>query len=325
MTSISTSVLLIVSLFAIASGILFYGFSLLFVPKHGSLHQRLQALTRSNSSADNFSSESAPSHWIKNAVQYFEAPSKKLYGANKKYLQEVRQLLIAAGKPSGDDAIWKLLAQQLVMGILFGISGIFIGIFYAKTSHLHGTDFLNCGLCGFIGGMLLGRYWPSLKLKNAGKKRQQAIQQTLPDVLDLLVICVESGLGLDAAILRVCKEVDPIAPEMAFELQRTHSELNAGIPRSDAFRHLGARNTVEDLKSLCTLIIQADKLGTSIAESLRTYSQEMRVRRRQRAEELAYKAGVKMMFPLVLFVFPLLFVIIIGPAAIEIFTTMMNM
>lgn len=318
MTGFITPILLVVALIAVATGLLVYGVLLLLIPAHGALHNRLVGAEERES--DNIS------HALLQAlVSKLEPMSRYLYGANKKYLAETKHLLITSGQGATDEAVWQLLAKQLAVGILFGIIGLGLGLFYSKMNHASGISTLTIPLGGLIAGMLLGRYWPTMKLKKKGQLRQDSIQRTLPDVLDLLVICVEAGLGLDAAILRVSKEVELMAPEMAYELQRTHSELSAGIPRSEAFKHLGSRSDVGDLRSLCTLIIQSDKLGTSIADSLRVYSDEMRVRRRQRAEELAQKASIKMLFPLVLFVFPLLFLIIIGPAAIQIFTTLLHM
>lgn len=318
MGSILTPVLLVVIFLALAAGLLVYGVLLLLAPAHGALRDRL------NNSVDDGSSFGLIQAVIIILVNRLEPISRKLYGSNKKYSTEIKQLLITSGQSATDDVLWQLLAKQLAVGVLFGIVGLALGLLQAKVNHVSGMNGLAYPFGGMVAGMLLGRYWPTIKLRNQAKNRQEAIQRTLPDVLDLLVICVEAGLGLDAAILRVSKEVEPIAQEMAYELQRTHSELSAGIPRSEAFRHLGSRSNVNDLRSLCTLIIQSDKLGTSIADSLRLYSDEMRVRRRQRAEELAQKAGIKMLFPLVLFVFPLLFLVIIGPAAIQVASTFLT-
>jgi tight adherence protein C len=318
MIGLFTPVLLVVALVAVAAGLLVYGILILLAPAHGALHNRLVG-------AEEGASVSIFQAVLQGLVAKLEPVSRHLYGANKKYLTETKNLLITSGQAATDEVVWQLRAKQLAVGVLFGILGLGLGLFYSKMSHASGLNSLSIPFGGLVAGMLLGRYWPTMKLKKKAQQRQESIQRTLPDVLDLLVICVEAGLGLDAAILRVSKEVEPMAVEMAYELQRTHSELSAGIPRAEAFRHLGTRSNVGDLRSLCTLIIQSDKLGTSIADSLRVYSDEMRVRRRQRAEELAQKASIKMLFPLVLFVFPLLFLIIIGPAAIQIAETLLHM
>ncbi len=320
MTGLLTPVLLVVALLAIATGMLVYGVLVLLAPAHGALRDRLNGTSEYDDTSDG-----ALESLLKILVHQLEPVSRKLYGANKKYLLQTKQLLITSGQLSTDEMVWQLLAKQLAFGVLFGIIGLGVALFLGKTIQAPSANGMTFPFAGLVSGMLLGRYWPTLKLKQKAKNRQENIQRTLPDVLDLLVICVEAGLGLDAAILRVSKETEPMAPEMAYELQRTHSELSAGIPRSEAFRHLGSRSSVSDLQALCTLIIQSDKLGTSIADSLRVYSDEMRVRRRQRAEELAQKAGIKMLFPLVLFVFPMLFLIIIGPAAIQIVSTFKTM
>jgi tight adherence protein C len=132
-----------------------------------------------------------------------------------------------------------------------------------------------------------------------------------------MVVCVEAGLSLDATIQRVADETERIAPELSYELKRLNKELSAGIPRTEALQALGQRVGVDELRSLCGMIVQADKMGTSIADTLRIYADDLRTRRRQRAEELAAKAGIKMTFPLVLFIFPPLFIILMGPIVIN--------
>ena len=133
----------------------------------------------------------------------------------------------------------------------------------------------------------------------------------------MLTVCVEAGLGLDSAISRVAQEQRNSAPILSQELERVSKEVLSGIPRSDAFRNLLKRNSSEELRSFVSLLIQSDKFGTSIAQSLRVYSETVRVKRRQKAEELASKAGVKMSIPLILFILPATFIVILAPAAIS--------
>ena len=155
------------------------------------------------------------------------------------------------------------------------------------------------------------------KLARKAKKRQKKIQLGLADALDLMVVSVEAGLGLDQAILRVGDELRFAHPDLSDELRLVNIELRAGKARTDALRNLADRTGLDDLVSLTTMLIQTDKFGTSVAQSLRVFSETLRTKRRQRAEEAAAKTGVKMVFPLVLCIFPAIWVVTIGPAAIK--------
>ena len=168
-----------------------------------------------------------------------------------------------------------------------------------------------------LGGSLLGYLLPGIVLARLAKKRQHKIQLGLADALDLMVVSVEAGLGLDQAILRVGDELFFAHPDLANELRLVNIELRAGKGRSDALRNLADRTGLDDLVSLTTMLIQTDKFGTSVAQSLRVFSETLRTKRRQRAEEAAAKTGVKMVFPLVFCIFPAIWVVAIGPAAIK--------
>ena len=153
--------------------------------------------------------------------------------------------------------------------------------------------------------------------------RQHRLRRALPDCLDLLVICVEAGLGLDQALLKVAQEMRVTHHELSEELQLVNLEMRIGKPRMDAFRELARRTGVEDIKSLVAMLIQTDRFGTSVAQSLRVYSDDMRVKRRQRAEEMSAKTTVKMVPPLVFFIFPALMVVILGPAVLTLMRQLM--
>jgi tight adherence protein C len=140
----------------------------------------------------------------------------------------------------------------------------------------------------------------------------------LPDAMDLAVVSVEAGLGLDQALMRVGEEIRIAHPDLANELQLRNLEINMGRSRSDAFRNLAERTGVEDLKALVAILIQTDRFGTSVGQALRTFSDGLRVKRRQRAEEQAAKLAIKMVLPMVLFIFPGVFIVILGPAFIAI-------
>ncbi len=176
-----------------------------------------------------------------------------------------------------------------------------------------------------LGGSLLGYVLPGMILARLAKRRQHKIQLGLADALDLMVVSVEAGLGLDQAILRVGDELAFAHPDLSEELRLVNIELRAGKARTDALRNLADRTGLEDLVSLTTMLIQTDKFGTSVAQSLRVFSETLRTKRRQRAEEAAAKTGVKMVFPLVFCIFPAIWVVAIGPAAISFMKVIMPM
>jgi tight adherence protein C len=170
----------------------------------------------------------------------------------------------------------------------------------------------------------IGFYLPNVILWWLRRKRQQEIFLTLPDALDLLVVCVESGLGLDAAMRKVCEEMKDHAKVLAEELSLANFQLQMGRPRREVLHDLGVRTGVDDVRSLAAILIQADRFGSSIAQALRVQSDSMRTRRKQLAEEKAAKTAVQLIFPLVLFIFPGIFVVLVGPAAISIMQTILK-
>ena len=164
----------------------------------------------------------------------------------------------------------------------------------------------------------LGAFIPGFMLSRQITKRQHVIRRALADALDLMVVCVEAGLGLNAALQRVGKEIELVEPALAFELSVTNREIRAGKPRDEALRNLGERTGVDDIKSLVAMLIQTDRFGTSIADSLRVFADSMRIKRRQRAEEQVAKAAIKLIFPLLFCIFPALLIVLMGPALIRI-------
>jgi tight adherence protein C len=173
-----------------------------------------------------------------------------------------------------------------------------------------------------LGG--LGFYLPQIVLWHLRTTRQKEIFLTLPDALDLLVVCVESGLGLDAALRKVNEEMKHHAKTICEELSLANLQLQMGRPRREVLHDLGVRTGVDDVRSLAAILIQADRFGSSIAQALRVQSDSMRTRRRQLAEEKAAKTAVQLIFPLVLFIFPAIFVVLVGPAAIQIQKTLLK-
>jgi tight adherence protein C len=178
--------------------------------------------------------------------------------------------------------------------------------------------FMRPNIALAFGGAGLGYILPNIVLARLEKRRQHRIRLSLPDALDLLVVSVEAGLGLDQAMQRVGEELVFAHPDLCEELRLINFELRAGKARSEALHNLGERTGVDDVQSLVAMLVQTDKFGTSIAKSLRVHSDTLRTKRRQRAEEAAAKTGVKMVFPLVLCIFPAIWVVTLGPAAIKI-------
>lgn len=172
---------------------------------------------------------------------------------------------------------------------------------------------------------LVGYMAPEFYVTQVIRRRQHRLQLSLPDALDLMVICMEAGLGLDQAILRVAQELRYAHPELSEELQMVNMETQLGKNRLDALRELATRTGVEDIKGLVAMLIQTDRFGTSLAQSLRVFSDDLRLKRRQRAEEQAAKTTVKMVPPLVFCIFPALMVVILGPGVIAIMHQLLPM
>lgn len=170
----------------------------------------------------------------------------------------------------------------------------------------------------------VGFYLPAIVLWYLRSKRQEEIFLSLPDALDLLVVCVESGLGLDAAMRKVVDEMKGHAKVICEELSLANFQLQMGRPRREVLHDLGVRTGVDDVRALAAILIQADRFGSSIAQALRVQSDSMRTRRKQIAEEKAAKTAVQLIFPLVLFIFPGIFVVLVGPAAISIINVMLK-
>ena len=171
-------------------------------------------------------------------------------------------------------------------------------------------------ILGLVAGAI-GYLLPGLVLGRLTELRKREIREGLPDALDLFIVCVEAGCGLDQAIVKASEELGLTYPALTYELRLITTEIRAGKSRVEAFKNFAARTLVDDVQSLVTLLVQTDKFGTSVAQALRTHADTSRIKRRQSAEERAAKIGVKLVFPLVLFLFPALYIVILGPAVIS--------
>jgi len=221
-----------------------------------------------------------------------------------KEMMKVRRRLARAGYYSMGAAIVYSLSE-LVLPIVFGLTAFFL-----LTRPL---NYIFGALAAMVGYML-----PSLVLGRQVARRTRQIENGLPDALDLLIVCIEAGSSVDQAVMKASEELGLTYPALAYEFQMINTEVRAGKRRLEAFKNFAARTNSDDVRALVAMLIQTDRFGTSVAQALRTYADALRTRRRQRAEEKAAKLGVKLVFPLVFFLFPALYVVLLGPAAIKI-------
>jgi tight adherence protein C len=216
------------------------------------------------------------------------------------------------------EAVSSIFLGMKFAGLLGGL--FFSGITIATIATLNQRSIMYA--VALAGGLF---YLPDMVLWVIGRRRREAIFLGLPDALDLMVVCVEAGLGLDQAMRKVADEMKKTYPVIAMEFGLANFQLQMGRKKADVLHELGLRSGVDDLRALAAILIQADKFGSSIAQALRVQSDSMRTRRRQLAEEKAAKTAVKLIFPLVIFIFPGIFVVLVGPAAITMVRQMFPM
>ncbi len=234
---------------------------------------------------------------------------------NEKEMGKLREKLVNAGfRRESAPVVFK--GMQFIIGGVGLVVGGGIGVF---------TDGFSSGmLMKLAGGVVIGYMLPSLLLGQIAKRRMEKVFLGLPDALDLMVVCVEAGLGMDQALRKVAEEMNKSHKEIGEEFSIANQQLQFGRTRGEVLQALGFRSGVDDLKQLASILIQADKFGSSVATALRVQSDSMRTKRRQIAEEKAAKTAVKMIFPLVLFIFPGIFVVLVGPAGINMYRNMLS-
>ncbi|MGE0760812.1 MAG: type II secretion system F family protein [Pirellulaceae bacterium] len=240
------------------------------------------------------------------------ALAKPLQPASEKDASRLKQRLMQAGfrRQDAPTVFLGLKFLCLCLGFTLGGGGLLV----------FGTGVQTLLRCGGLACILF--FIPDVLLALIGSQRKQMIFLGLPDALDLMVVCVEAGLGLDQAMRKVSEEMKKTYRVIAEEFGLCNLQMQMGKGRADALQDLGNRSGVDDLRALASILIQADKFGSSIAQALRVQSDSMRTRRRQIAEEKAAKTAVKLIFPLVIFIFPGIFVVLVGPAAIEMYRKM---
>lgn len=228
----------------------------------------------------------------------------------------MQRRLIRAGY-RGPNALKGLYGAKALMAVLLPVLTALVGSRFSAD--------MNNKTMVVVGAVVVGFFGPNEWVKRMGKRRQKQIHRGLANALDLLVVCVESGLGLDQAIVQVAKELEHAHPEVTDEFTMVSLELKAGKRRVDALRNLAERTAVEDLKKLVAVLIQADRFGTGVAQSLRQHAEYMRVQARQIAEEKAAKLGVKLVFPIFFCILPSLFVVTVGPVVMRILRDLLPM
>ncbi len=299
------NIILIATFLAIAFGV--WGVSSFFSRKTSRATERLDDIRDPFARAKR---ETAQSSGTMNNLVEMAAPALSKALQPKTELAESKlKIRLANAGYSRPNASRNFLAIKFI-GLM---AGLFFGGGYGLITASQGGYSWKSLVIG--GG--LGFYLPELILTLAKMSRQGKIFLQLPDALDLLVVCVEAGLGLDAGMRKVSEEMAEGAPEVCGELATANMQLQMGKPRREVLQDLGTRTGVDDVRALAAILIQADKFGSSIASALRVQSDTMRVKRRQMAEEKAQQTAVKMIFPLVLFIFPGIFVVLVGPASIQ--------
>ena len=249
-------------------------------------------------------------------AQRLASPLNKLLPPSATEARKTQRLLMQAGYRSPEAPIIYRgihVASMIVLPLVSIIVCSYLAVAFSTLLMFAIVNFV----CGF--------FLPPFFLKRSISKRQREVRWGLADALDLMVVSVEAGLGLNAAMMKVSSDLKDVHPAVAMEFELANLDIRVGRDRDEALRNLAERTGVDDLRSLVAMLIQTDKFGTSIAKGLRVFSDSLRTKRRQRAEQEAQKAAVKLLFPLACFLFPTLFIAILGPAALNLIDVLGNM
>jgi tight adherence protein C len=284
----------------LATAVILFALVYAFSPPESGVAERLEQLKRPTVRAPE--TKFAEKHREK-ARDLLARIGSLLPAARGAQASRAQVMMLRAGYRS-PEAILAIQGMRLITPVFLVVVVLLFGLYHDNAFFV------------FLFAIVLGYMLPEMWLLWKIKQRQHRLRLALPDGLDLLVICVEVGLGLDQSLLRVAQELRIVHPELSEELQMVNLEMRVGKTRLDALRELARRTGLDELKSLVAMLIQTERFGTSIAQSLRVFSDEMRTRRRQRAEEMSAKTTVKMVPHLVFFIFPALLVVILGPAVI---------
>ncbi len=248
------------------------------------------------------------------SLQELLVPFSRKNIENKKYIGKSKKLLLQAGYASSNDDVLKYDTKKLANSLL---ASIFFAI-------LLFVDFSTNTMAIAIIGIYLTYKYPDIRLQKEIKQRQKEIMKYLPDAIDLLSICIRAGLGLDSSFQKVSDEFKLTSAVLSTEFGRLNKDILSGLNREDAYKNLLLRNENQDLQSFVALLIQSERLGTSITQSLDAFCDSMRTKKRQRIEELSQQASTKMTIPMVLFMLPAIFIIIMYPAIQKIMVSFGN-
>ncbi|HEX4945683.1 MAG TPA: type II secretion system F family protein [Blastocatellia bacterium] len=248
-------------------------------------------------------------------AQQVAEPLDKLVPISAEKAKHLQKKLMHAGYHSPNAT---MIYRAIQLAALIGLP-LVVFLFWLTTGWALSDSYRY-----LMGAVFLGYVIPRQTLDNMVKGRQQRLRWGLADALDLMVVSIEAGLGLNAAMVRVGQEMKKVHPDISREFELVNLEIQVGREREVAFRNLAERTGVDDLRNFCAILIQADRFGTSVARAVRVYSDSLRTKRRQRAEQAAQKAAVKLLMPLALFLFPTLFIVILGPAAIQLMRNFVN-
>ncbi len=291
--------LLLAAVFGIALVLFFIGVFFIFSGMKNPMKKRLDSIGEPTKKSISKKESSAIAKAVE-PVQSLVLPGK----AEEKSRMEAK--LLQAGYRA-NNAVATFYGTKLILVLVFGGIALLIATLFPKFSVME-------VVYGVLAASFIGITLPNVVLKSKIEKRHLAIMNGFPDALDLLVICTEAGLGLNAALQRVADELGVSYPELMEELEMVNAEIRIGVDRIVALRGLADRTGIEEIRGLVTLLTQSLRFGTSIAQTLRIYSEEFRDKRAQRAEEEAAKIATKMIFPLVFCMFPAFFIVAIGPA-----------
>lgn len=251
---------------------------------------------------------------VKNNLQELIKPLSKKNASSSEYMSKNKKLLLQAGYASSEDDVIKYETHKLTNTLIVG---------FLMTILLFLSFSINTMTIAILALYVVYK-WPELKLKKEIKERQKDFMKYLPDAVDLLSICVQAGLGLDAAFEKVADEFRLTSKTVSGEFSRLNRDIFSGLSREDAYKNLILRNENPDLQSFVALLVQSDKLGTSVSQSLGAFCDSMRTKKRQRIEELSQQASTKMTIPMVVFMLPSIFIIIMYPALQKIMTNLGN-
>jgi len=268
-----------------------------FTPSDQKVAGRLARLLNASAVVERPKVSTKKAEWFTDGL----ASIGKLVPSGSGPVSRTQLLMIRAGYRSAD-AMLAMRGMKILLPIVLLSTVLLTGAYHYNPTFIIGA------------AAVLGFLLPDMWLTSRVRARQHRLRTGLPDALDLLVICVEVGLGLDQALLRVAQEMQVAHPELSEELQLVNLEMRVGKSRIEALRSLARRTGLDDIKALVAMLVQTERFGTSVAQSLRVHSDDLRTRRRQRAEEMSAKTTVKMVPALVLFIFPALLVVVLGPA-----------